>query len=144
MRKFWEIEDLAFFENELKVTVLEMTSSVDDPAPSITILGVTIGGLALRVRENAQKINLIFSDVVEFRALPEQTSWPSYEDGDELISALLYRKSGTFFYGNDKSADYETFGQSTGWVKACELDCYIIHSETFDLYVLSNCAPAIS
>jgi len=143
MRKFWEVENLKLEGTVLRVSMVELTSAVDEISTPINVLGVVVTGRPLKVRASSERATITFSDVVEFRAVPEQLSWPAYEDGQELISCLLYKKEGPYFYGEDCPLDRETFGNGVGWVKAVDLQCYIIHSESLDLYVLSNQPPSV-
>lgn len=143
-RKFWEIENLILEDGVLQVAVIELTSNQNDIAPPVTIGGVVINGHPLKVRSNSERVERVtitFPKVTEFRAVPEQCSWPIYEDGRELIPCLLYEKSGQFFYGKDCPKGHQTFDDSLGWVNAENLQCYVVHSESFDVYVLSHQPP---
>jgi len=123
--------------------MVELTSTPNDIAPPIAIAGVVVTGHPLKVRSDSEHVTVTFPKVIEFRAVPEQCSWPTYEDGKELISYLLYQKSGLFFYGKECPQDYESFNTSLGWVVAKDLQCYVVHSESFDIYVLTNQPPSI-
>lgn len=144
MRRFWEMESLHLENSKLRVSLLEMAASSDDTPESISISGMEIGGFTLKAGDDAARSTIVFSKVVEFRAVPEQLSWPIYEDGEELLPCILYKKSGLFFYGRDCAQDCETVSNEVGWVKAIDLECYIVHSESLDIYVLSAQAPIVS
>lgn len=142
-REFWEIESVRFEGNVLRVAMVELTWHSDDVAPNALIGGVEIAGPPLKVPDHARQIKINFSKVIEFRVTPEICSWPGYENGEEICSALLYRKPGLFFYGDNRPEDFESFDLELGWVKVQDLHCYIVHSESFDIYVLSKHPPTV-
>ena len=126
----------------LRVAMVELTSNPNDIATSVTIAGITARGYPLEERANSERVTITFSKVTEFRAVPEQCSWPAYDDGEELISCLLYEKPGLFFYEKNCPHSHEVFDSRLGWISAKSLQCYIIHSESFDIYVLSSQPPS--
>ena len=140
-RTFWELESVSFSASVLRVQVVELTTTGDDPAPPIEILGVVIGGNALRVRPTSRRVSVRFAEILEFRAVPEQISWPTYDDGEEIIPCLLYAKPGRFFDRNAPSATRPTFSATSGLVNVDEFSCYIVHNESFDIYVLAAHRP---
>ena len=95
----------------------------------------------LKVQTDARRIAITFAHIAECRTLPEQCSWPVYDDGDELLPCLLYQKPGSFFFGENCPPGNETFDSQLGWVSIDKLRCYIVHSESFDVYVLTHQAP---
>lgn len=143
-RRFWEIEKVQLEDGVLQIAMIELSSALSDPAPPVSIAGVMIAGNSLKIRPDSERVSIVFSKVFEFRAIPEQCSWPAYEDGIEIFPFLLYEKPGLFFYGNEYPQEYERFNECIGWVKVDSLQCYIIHSESFDIYVLSNQPPYVT
>lgn len=141
--RFWQIERVSFEGGSLQIQLSELTTTQEDVAPPVTIAGVVVAGHSLRVRANSKRTSVAFSEVTEFRAVPEQCSWPAYEDGTEIVSYLLYKKPGAYFYGQGCTDEYQCFDKSLGWVSVDCLQCYIIHSESFDIYVLSSQSPVI-
>jgi hypothetical protein len=97
-RKFWQIKNMFLEGTALRVAMVELTSNPNDIATSVTIAGITARGYPLEERANSERVTITFSKVTEFRVVPEQCSWPAYDDGKELISCLLYEKPGLFFY----------------------------------------------
>jgi hypothetical protein len=142
-RKFWQIENVLLESGVLQISMIELTSAPSDMASPAAIAGVVITGQSLMVRPNSEHLTVTFPKIVEFRAVPEQCSWPTYEDGIELIPCFLYEKSGLFFYGKSCPQDYKSFDTNLGWCYAKDLQCYVVHSESFDIYVLTNQPPSI-
>jgi len=141
-RKFWSLNNLSYDDSSLRIKMTELISYENELAPPVDICGVVITGHPLLPREESEAIELNFPTPTEFRVVPEIQSWPVYEDGEEIIPCLLYKKPGLFFYGKDCS-QVETYDQELGWVKAEHLQCFIVHSESVDIYVLSGKSPII-
>lgn len=142
--RFWQLECFAFDGGILRAKLIELKSYENEIAPPISVAGILITGHSLKARSSSERVTISFPKIIEVRVVPEICSWPTYEDGEQLIPSLLYRKSGLFFYGKDCSQDFEAFDSDLGWVKASHLQCYIIHSESFDIYVLSCESPTVS
>lgn len=142
--RFWQLESFAFERSILRAELIELKWHEEETAPPISVAGVVITGHPLKARPSSERIAIIFPKIIEVRVVPELCSWPKYEDGEKLIPSLLYKKSGLFFYGKDESQNFEAFDSDLGWVNAGHLQCYIIHSESFDIYVLSSEPPTVS
>jgi hypothetical protein len=141
---YWQIDELMFENEILRIGVTELMAISTDVAEPITIHGVEIRGNCIKPRSNSKCVSFTFLNTIEFRVMPEVFSWPAYEDGEEMIPGLLYQQPGLYFYDEPWSQDYQTFHSHLGWVKAAELSCYIIHTETVDIYVLTNSPPSIA
>ena len=144
--KFWQIENMLFEGIVLQVALVELTSNPNDIPTPLTIANVTLKGYPLEMRANSEQVTITFSKVAEFRAVPEICSWPAYDDGEGLIiPCLLYEKPSSFFDGKNGPHRHEIYDKSIGWWVAAEnLRCYIVHSESFDVYVLSSQPPSVN
>ena len=101
-------------------------------------------GNPLKTRRESECVNIHFQSIAECKVVPEQFSWPSYAHGQEIIPSLLYKLTGDFFLDQDKRDDLETFDSHLGWIRCSDLMCFVIHSERFDVYVLTSQAPKIN
>lgn len=135
-KKFWELDSCVLKKTSLQLFLCELISYESEVDECI--------GHPLKAREESIRVSIEFDSIAEFKLLPEQCSWPSYDYGEEIISCLLYKLTDDFFYGKDKRDNLETFDSHLGWVKCSELMCFVIHSETFDAYILTSQSPKIS
>ncbi|MFZ1417237.1 MAG: hypothetical protein WAS93_02705 [Burkholderiaceae bacterium] len=136
-RKFWQLDSCLLNESRLQLIVSELISYPNE------FDGGYIGN-PLKVREESERIIINFQSIAECKLVPEQCSWPSYDHGEKIISCLLYKLTSDFFFGKDQRDNLETFDSNLGWVKCSELMCFVIHSESFDVYVLTSQSPAIN
>ena len=141
--RYWKLNELTLENEVLRIGVTELLAIPSDVAEPITINGVEISGNPLRPRLNSKNISLKFSSITEFRVMPEVLSWPAYASEEAVIPSLLYKCSGLYFYGKIWPQDHETYHYHLGWVKVARLHCYIVHTETVDIYVLTDSLPSI-
>ena len=136
-RKFWKLDKCCLQGASLQVEMNELISYPNE------IEGKYIGN-PLKVRDDSERVVINFPSIAEFKLIPEQCSWPSYDCGEERIPFLLYKLTDDFFFGKDKRDNLETFDSNLGWVKCHDLMCFVIHSESFDVYVLTSQLPKIN
>jgi hypothetical protein len=133
LRRFWNFENIECNGFRLVVSLKELLPDEDS--------NDGIVGVPLIKTIDSTTVTVVFDSIAGFRVVPEIMVWPPPDEA-EFLNTFLVRRSGESYFEHE-GIPKEIYYPEKGWVHPSEVQHFTVHSESYDVQVLSEFSPRV-